>query len=107
MDPNMVMASRKRKVAATVREDLVARAGEVDRVGEATGLVFPTILLNLTCSTDLPYVWTKRTSFHTPRGTLTRHVEMNVIELMSIRSAPAVSAVPMVSTALAVVYVAA
>ena len=107
IDPKIVMASRKRKVAATVREDLAARAGGVDCIGGAIDLVVSAILVKPTCSVGLPYVWTKRTSFHTPKGTLIRHVDTNVMELMSIRSAPADNAVPTLSTVLAVVYVAA
>jgi hypothetical protein len=107
IDPNMVMASRKRKVAATVREDLFVRAGVIDCIGGVADLIVFAILGRPTCSVGLPYVWTKRTSFHTPRGTLMRHVDTNVMELTSIRSAPAVNAVPMLSTVLAVIYVAA
>jgi len=106
IDPNMVIASRNRKVAATVLGNL-ADGAEAGDFGKAEGPPPFATFTTLFSRVGFPYIWTKRTSFHTPRGTLTRHVAMKVMELMMTLSAPVTNAVLTLSTVLAVAYVAA
>ena len=70
-------------------------------------LVLCAFLVKLTSSVGLPYVWTKRTSFHIPTGTLMSHVDMNMTKQTGYPLAPAFNVASILSTVLAVVYVAA
>lgn len=97
--PKIVIASRIRKVEATA-------LGNFDRcTGGRAAFATPDCAA---ASTDgPPNIWTKRTSFQTPRGTLTEIVERNVTDCTRSSSAFRVRCLAMVSTVFAVEYVAA
>jgi hypothetical protein len=107
-EPSIVIASRRREVAPTTRGNL---AGGIEArpclVVAAAEAIAEEAFATAGVGTPCPYVCTNRTSFQTPSGTLTMHVVAKVSELTSSRSAPDVNALPRVSTAFAVVYVAA
>jgi hypothetical protein len=104
-EPKIVIASRNRNVAPTIRGTFVdgtglcvAIAPDSARSG-AGGMLLECV--------GRPYNWTNRISFQTPRGTLTVQVEMKVMVLTKRASALAVKAFATLSTVFAVVYVAA
>jgi hypothetical protein len=106
IDPKIVIASRRRKVAAIVLGTFVACLRDLCVVVAAAFAIKGTAEI-VFAAVGCPYVWTNRTSFHTPSGTLTTHVDKKVIELTRTWSAFDVTAFATLSTEFAVVYVAA
>lgn len=86
IDPKMVIASRSRNVAPTIRGNLTGMMGGgislEDAVLDCVGMLIASFGV-----VDRPKSCTNRTSFQTPRGTFTRQVERKVIELTSTWSA--------------------
>lgn len=97
--PKMVIASRMRKIDATVLGNVGRCAGE--------GATFARSVCEAATIDGLPNIWTNRKSFQTPRGTLTVIVDRNVTDCTSSSSAFRVRYFDVVSTVFAVVYVAA
>jgi hypothetical protein len=97
--PKIVIASRMRKVEATV----------LGNFGRCTGggATFAPLVCAAANVDGLPNIWTKRTSFQTPSGTLTVIVDRNVTDCTRGSSALRVKCLAVVSTVFAVVYVAA
>jgi hypothetical protein len=103
-EPKIVIASRKRNIAPTIRGTFVDGAGLCDAIApDFARSGAGDMLLELV---GRPYNWTNRISFQTPRGTLTVLVEMKVMVLTKRSSVLAVKAFATLLIVFAVVYVA-